>query len=119
MADAVEQGADTIITQGATQSNHARQTAAIATKLNMDCIVLLEDRTASHDPDYKFNGNVMLDQLFNAHLSKYPGGNRYERCDGRCGSDTACSRQEALHRTGGGSNHIGALGYVDCALEYT
>ena len=33
MADAVENGADTVITQGATQSNHCRQTAAIAAKL--------------------------------------------------------------------------------------
>src|SRR5680860_762993 len=74
MADAVEQGADTIITQGATQSNHARQTVAIATRLDMECHILLEDRVGSDDEDYIYNGNVMLDQLFGGILSKFPGG---------------------------------------------
>ena len=51
MAAAVAEGADTIITQGATQSNHARQTAAAAAKLGIDCHILLEDRTGSNDPN--------------------------------------------------------------------
>ena len=44
IADAIENGADTIITQGATQSNHARQTAAAAATVGMACHILLEDR---------------------------------------------------------------------------
>ncbi|HAY47266.1 MAG TPA: D-cysteine desulfhydrase, partial [Gammaproteobacteria bacterium] len=44
LAEALDQSADTIITQGATQSNHARQTAAIAAKLGLECHLLLEDR---------------------------------------------------------------------------
>ena len=55
MADAVEKGADTIITQGATQSNHARQTAAASAKLGMECHILLEDRTGSNDGNYILN----------------------------------------------------------------
>ncbi|WP_122055090.1 D-cysteine desulfhydrase [Vibrio sp. Evd11] len=117
MADAVEQGADIIITQGATQSNHARQTAAIATKLNMDCLILLEDRTGSDDPDYKFNGNVMLDQLFNAQLSKYPGGTDMNIAMESVASKLRAQGKKPYIIPGGGSNHIGALGYVDCALE--
>ena len=42
MADALSKGADTVITQGAIQSNHARQTAAAAAKLGMKCEILLE-----------------------------------------------------------------------------
>src|SRR6201989_2152333 len=57
MADAQKQGADTIITQGATQSNHARQPAAAAARLGMRCIVLLEDRTGSRDEAYRYSGN--------------------------------------------------------------
>jgi L-cysteate sulfo-lyase len=64
MDDALEQGADTIVTQGAALSNHARQTVAIATKLEMECHILLEAHTGSEDADYVYNGNVMLDQLF-------------------------------------------------------
>ena len=41
MADALEKGADTIVTQGATQSNHVRQSAAIATRLGLACEILL------------------------------------------------------------------------------
>src|ERR1700748_3728590 len=69
MGDAAAKGADTIITQGATQSNHARQTAAAAAKFGMECHLLLEDRTGYQSPDYTLNGNVLLDQLHGASLS--------------------------------------------------
>ena len=52
MGDALAQGADTIITQGATQSNHARQTAAAAAKLDRACHILLQDRTGFTSRDY-------------------------------------------------------------------
>jgi L-cysteate sulfo-lyase len=50
MAEAVALKADVVITQGATQSNHARQTAAAAARLGMRCHILLEDRTGSTLP---------------------------------------------------------------------
>ena len=50
MAEALEIGANSVITQGATQSNHARQTAAAAAKLGLECHILLEDRIGSDDP---------------------------------------------------------------------
>ena len=74
MAEAQAQGADTVITQGATQSNHARQTAAFAAKLGMACHILLEDRTGSNDRNYNGNGNVLLDHLHGATTSKRAGG---------------------------------------------
>uniref|UniRef100_UPI0035164BDD pyridoxal-phosphate dependent enzyme n=1 Tax=Sagittula sp. TaxID=2038081 RepID=UPI0035164BDD len=49
MAEAELQGAEIVMTQGATQSNHARQTAAFAAKLGMKCHILLEDRTGSNE----------------------------------------------------------------------
>src|SRR5271166_6408208 len=58
MAEAEARGADLVMTQGATQSNHARQTAAFAVKLGLQCHILLEDRTKSKDPNYNQNGNV-------------------------------------------------------------
>lgn len=74
MADAVKDGADTIITQGATQSNHVRQTVAIATKMGMKCEILLEDRTGYTAVDYKLSGNVFLDHLYGANVKEVPGG---------------------------------------------
>ncbi|MBR9856421.1 MAG: D-cysteine desulfhydrase [Gammaproteobacteria bacterium] len=117
MADALEQGADTIITQGATQSNHARQTVAIATKLEMDCHILLEDRTGSEDADYNYNGNVMLDQLFGGQLRKYPGGTDMNAAMEELAAKLKAEGKKPYIIPGGGSNEIGALGYVNCALE--
>ncbi|MEM6555791.1 MAG: D-cysteine desulfhydrase [Pseudomonadota bacterium] len=117
MADAVQKGADTIITQGATQSNHARQTAAAAAKLGIACHILLEDRTGSNDPNYILNGNVLLDRLHGASVSKRPGG-----ADMNAEMEACAARMETEGKTpyiipGGGSNPIGALGYVNCARE--
>lgn len=117
MADAVEKGADTVITQGATQSNHARQTAAIATKLGMACHVLLEDRTGSKDLDYNYNGNVFLDQLMDAPLTKYPASTDMNAAMEALADSLRQAGRQPYIIPGGGSNAIGALGYVDCALE--
>ncbi|ANG64658.1 D-cysteine desulfhydrase [Marinobacterium aestuarii] len=117
MADAVEQGADTIITQGATQSNHARQTAAIAAKLGMKCHILLEDRTGSGEVDYNYNGNVMLDQLMDAPLTKFPAGTDMNAAMEELATTLRAEGKKPYIVPGGGSNEIGALGYVDCALE--
>ncbi|MFK7830383.1 MAG: D-cysteine desulfhydrase [Congregibacter sp.] len=117
LADAEAAGADTIITQGATQSNHARQTAAIATKLGMHCYILLEDRTGSKDDDYNLNGNVLLNQLFGATLSKYPGGTDMNAAMDALADELKSDGKKPYIIPGGGSNPIGALGYVHCAQE--
>ena len=117
MADAQQKGADTIITQGATQSNHARQTAAAAAKLGMACHILLEDRTGSNETDYIMSGNVLLDRLHGATVSKRGGGT-----DMNAEMETLADSLTQKGKTpyiipGGGSNPIGALGYVNCARE--
>ena len=117
MAEAEQQGAETVITQGATQSNHARQTAAFAAKLGMECHILLEDRTGSNDHNYNHNGNVLLDHLHGATTEKRPGGG-----DLNAEIETVAERMRAEGRKvytipGGGSNPTGALGYVNCAFE--
>lgn len=117
MADAVDRGADAIITQGATQSNHARQTAAIAAKLGMDCHILLEDRTGSEDSAYNYNGNVFLDQLYGASVSKRPGGADMNAEMEKLAGRLADEGKRPYIIPGGGSNEIGALGYVNAALE--
>lgn len=117
MAEAQAQGADTVITQGATQSNHARQTAAFAAKLGLACHILLEDRTGSDDPNYNGNGNVLLDHLHGAITEKRAGGS-----DMQAEMDAVADRLRNGGRNvyvipGGGSNPTGALGYVNCAYE--
>ncbi len=117
LADALAQGADTIVTQGATQSNHVRQSAAIATKLGLVCEILLEDRTGSHDPDYNYNGNVLLDQMMGASLRQVPGGTDMNAALTDLAAMLENSGAKPYIIPGGGSNPIGALGYAHCALE--
>ena len=117
MADAKEQGADTIITPGATQSNHCRQTAAIAAKLGYDCHLIMEDRTGSEDLEYNYNGNILLDQLLGAKLSTVPGGTDMKAASESLADELRSQGKRPYIIPGGGSNAIGALGYVNCALE--
>src|SRR5690606_419468 len=63
VAQALEHGADTLITQGAVQSNHARQTVAAAARVGMKCKILLEQRVPDASEEYEQSGNVMLDRL--------------------------------------------------------
>lgn len=119
MADAVEQGADTIITQGATQSNHARQTCAIAAKLGLESHILLEDRTGYHDEAYTHNGNVLLDELHGASISVRPGGSDMNIEMEQLAMQLRDDGKKTYIIPGGGSNEIGALGYVNAAFELT
>jgi L-cysteate sulfo-lyase len=117
MADAVAQGADTVITQGATQSNHARQTVAAACKLGMQSHILLEDRTGYSRHEYKKSGNVFLDELMGASVSEVPGGTAMDAAMAQLADELRAQGRKPYVIPGGGSNAIGALGYVTCALE--
>jgi len=117
MADALAREADTVITQGATQSNHARQTAAAAARLGLDCHILLEDRTGFTTPAYTRSGNVLLDELHGATVSMRPGGVDMQAEMERLADDLRSKDRRPYVIPGGGSNPIGALGYVQAALE--
>ena len=119
MADAVEQKADTIITQGAIQSNHARQTCAIAAKLGLESHILLEDRTGYEDEAYAYNGNVLLDQLHGASISVRPGDSDMNAEMEQLAMQLRDDGKNPYIIPGGGSNEIGALGYVNAAFELT
>ena len=117
IAEALEQHADGVITQGATQSNHARQTAAAAARYGLKCHLLLENRTNSNDPLYLTNGNVMLDNLHGATYETRSSGldMHQELLDAAEKIEQDGGKPYAI--PGGGSNSTGALGYVNCAFE--
>lgn len=120
MAEAIEEGADYVMTQGATQSNHARQTAAAAAKLGLKCHILLEDRTGSKDTQYNQNGNVLLDDLFGATREKRPGNeglNMNAEMEFVAESYRKEKNANVYTIVGGGSSPTGALGYVNAAFE--
>lgn len=117
MADARESQADIVLTQGAVQSNHVRQTAAACAKLGIACSVLLEHRIEDPQPAYLENGNVLLDRLFGAEIDYRPSG-----LDMNGELEALADKLRSQGRRpyvipGGGSNSTGALGYVNAALE--
>ena len=117
MGEAVEQGADTIITVGAVQSNHVRQTAAAAAKLGMQCEVLLEHRVAKPSELYRTSGNVLLDRIFGANLREYEKGTDFDAEMARIADEVSAAGGKPYIIPGGASNSVGALGYVGCAEE--
>lgn len=117
MADAIEKGADTIVTQGAVQSNHARQTAAAAAKLGMACELLFENRVTDPDHNYLNSGNVLLDRLYGAEIHHFPKATDMNSAMDDHAETLRAEGRKPYIIPGGGSNPIGALGYVNCALE--
>ena len=117
MAEAQLEGAEMVMTQGATQSNHARQTAAFAAKLGMQCHILLEDRTHSNNHNYNNNGNVLLDHLHGATTEKFPDGLDMNAEMEKVADRFRTEGKKVYTIPGGGSNPTGALGYVNCAFE--
>ena len=117
MAEARDQGADIILTQGATQSNHARQTAACAAKMGVDCHILLEDRTGKTDHDYNDSGNVLLDYLHGATVDYRPSTPDMNAELAAVAAELKSEGRKPYFIPGGGSNPVGALGYVNAAME--
>jgi L-cysteate sulfo-lyase len=117
MGEALEQGADTIITVGAVQSNHVRQTAAAACKLGLRCEVLLEHRVRDPGRLYLNSGNVLLDRVFGANLREYDSGTDFDAVMQDIAGEVRAAGGTPYLVPGGASNPVGALGYVGCAEE--
>jgi L-cysteate sulfo-lyase len=117
MADALQQSATTVITQGAVQSNHARQTAAAAAKLGLACELVFEKRIEGASDPYLHSGNVLLDRIFGARVREVAKGSDMTAELDAVADEVRKSGKTPYVIPGGGSNPTGALGYVDCALE--
>jgi len=117
VGSALSEGADTLITHGALQSNHVRQTAAAACKAGLRCEVLYEHRVDSDDPDYAESGNVLLTRLFGAGRRDFPADTDMDAALAARAEELKAEGGAPYIIPGGGSNAVGALGYANCALE--
>ncbi|MFC3396097.1 D-cysteine desulfhydrase [Brenneria rubrifaciens] len=118
LADARQQGADVIITQGATQSNHVRQTIAAAAKLGLKTQVLLEKRVTDYGDDYQRSGNILLDNLLGGEIVDHlPAGADMQQAMEELADTLRKKGLKPYVIPGGGSSPVGALGYVACAEE--
>jgi L-cysteate sulfo-lyase len=117
IGDALRDGADTLITHGAVQSNHVRQTAAAACKYGLKCEALLERRVPGHGSAYEATGNVLLDRLFRARLRFVAADTDMDAASAEVAEELRGQGGRPYYIPGGGSNAVGALGYVNAALE--
>ncbi|RPE03037.1 D-cysteine desulfhydrase [Candidatus Pantoea deserta] len=116
-ADALREGADVLLTAGAIQSNHVRQTAAVAAKLGLKCVALLENPIGTRAENYLSNGNRLLLDLLECEIVPVEALTHP--------ATQLAEQAERLEAQGfrpyivpvGGSNWLGALGYIECAQE--
>ena len=117
VADAKAQGADTLLTAGAVQSNHVRQTAAAAAVHGMARRALTQNVFSNSDHDYLTNGNSLLFDLFGARIVTLPVDADMEAALAREVETLRAEGRRPYLVPVGGSSPIGALGYVAGAQE--
>ncbi|MDH3876839.1 MAG: D-cysteine desulfhydrase [Desulfobacterales bacterium] len=117
VAEALGRGADTLITCGAVQSNHCRLTLAAAVKEGLKCRLVLEERVpGSYKPES--GGNNFLFQLMGVEkITVAPDGSDMTAKMQSVADEVAAEGRKAYVIPGGGSNPVGATGYVACAQE--
>jgi D-cysteine desulfhydrase len=117
VADALAQGADTLITCGAPQSNHCRITLAAAVKEGLKCRFVIEERVPDSYRD-DASGNHFLFRLYGVEaITVVAGGSDMAGAMQRVADELAASGRKGYVIPGGGSNALGGLGYVACAQE--
>jgi len=117
LAEALEGGADSVLTPGAVQSNHARQTAAAAAKLGLECHLLLEEEVQGVDDEYARSGNILIDRLCRARLHLLPKDTDMEAALEALAKELRAQGKRPYAIPVGGSSPRGSLGYVRCAEE--
>ena len=111
MGDALAQGADCVITAGAAQSNHCRQTAAAAASLGLECHLVL----GGEEPE-QTSGNLLLDKIFGSHIH-WAGANRKGEDIPKIVEQLTKQGKKPYVIPYGGSNELGALAFVEAFKE--
>ena len=117
VADALAQGADTLVTCGAPQSNHCRITLTAARREGLKCRFVIEERVPN---SYRVDasGNHFLFRLLGVDgITVVPAGTNMREAMQRVADEVAAAGGKAYVISGGGSNAVGGLGYVACAQE--
>ena len=118
LADASRRGFDGVITTGGQQSNHARATAVAAATMGLGCMLVLRTADPAHPPAPC--GNILLDRLVGASII-WITPQQYAHRDAIMTEEAARMERRGQGRYAvipeGGSNALGAWGYVRCAEE--
>ena len=117
VADALAQGADTLITVGAPQSNHCRLTLAAAAKEGLACRLIIEERVAGTYDTAALGNNLLFDLMGAANVRVVPLGSDLGAEMAKDADVVRAAGGTPYSIVGGGSNPLGALGYAACAAE--
>lgn len=117
VADALAQGADTLITCGAVQSNHCRLTLAAACKEGMPCYLVIEERVPNSYSEIASGNNFLFHLMGVAGITVVPGGSNMMEAMKKVAADVRKQGGKPYVIPGGGSNDVGTMGYVACAEE--
>ena len=117
LADALDKNASLVVTVGAIQSNHARQTAAACAKLGLKCLIILEHRLKNAPDIYNKSGNVFLNKVFGAEIVMCPNDRIVEEYADEIIDERIQNGENPYFIPVGGSNHLGELGYIECFRE--
>lgn len=121
IGQAVHEGADTLLTTGAVQSNHVRTTVAAARKLGLNVEVQLEHRVDREQPEYHHSGNPYLVRLMGARINFYPVGEDEDGADkaleARAAELTAEGLKPFVIPLSNAHTPYGAMGYVEGGEE--
>jgi D-cysteine desulfhydrase len=117
VADALAQGADTLVTCGAPQPNHCRITLAAATKVGLKCRFVVEERVPGSFREDASGNHFMFRLLGVDALTVVPAGSDMAAAMQQVADEVARGGGRAYVIPGGGSNALGGLGYVACAQE--
>ena len=112
VADALEQRATVLVTEGVTQSNHARMTAAAALLARLKCVLILDARNGADE-----QGNLLLDRLMGADVRIVEGRNERIEAMGGIADELRDAGESPYVIPTGGSVPLGSLGYVRATLE--
>ena len=117
LGEALAEGADTLVTWGGFQSNHARLTAAVAARHGLACELILTPSAVRSDDDFCYNGNVLLDGLFGAKVHRLARGVTPDSYAAELLDTLKSHGKKPFVMPLGGSSPRGSLGYAACASE--
>lgn len=122
LGDALERGADVLVTCGGLQSNHVRQTAAAAAKFGLECHAVVTNPLTGTGYDlsavYGETGNLLLDNVLGCHMHQVSdGGAATEARTGELVAELQAAGRTPYVVPLGASDGVGAMGYAGCALE--
>lgn len=117
LAEALAAGADTVVTAGAIQSNHARQAAAAAARLGLDCVVILRWNIRPPGTSFSLSGNILLDRLLGAEIRTVAADETPDQAAQRTMEDLSRRGRNPFFIPAGGANATGSLGYAAAAAE--